>query len=107
MDILDIVDDMPEYPNGGLHGLMQYLSQNIVYPPLAHKEGREGRVVLTFVVERDGSIVDIKIKEASYSDLNEEAIRVVEAMPKWKPGKHKGKTVRVKYTIPINFKLPE
>lgn len=105
-EVLQVVDEMPEYP-GGINGLMAYLSENIKYPQQAYLEGREGRVLVEFVVNRDGSVVEAKVTNPQYSDLDEEALRVVNNMPKWKPGKHKGELVRVKYTLPVNFKIPK
>lgn len=104
-EIFEMADEMPEY-HGGINGLMTYLSENIKYPTKAYQEGREGRVLVQFVINRDGSVVEAKVVNSVYSDLDEEALRVVNSMPKWKPGKHKGKYVRVKYTLPINFKIP-
>ena len=98
---------MPEYPDGGLSGLMTYLSQNIKYPETAYKEGREGRVIIRFVVDRDGSLGEFEIIQHSYPDLDAEALRVVKAMPKWKPGKHNGKAVRSRMNVPISFKIPK
>ncbi len=86
---------------------MKYLSENIKYPPRALQEGREGRVIIQFVINRDGSVVEAKVRNSVYSDLDEEALRVVNSMPKWKPGKHKGKFVRVKFNLPITFKIPK
>lgn len=105
-EVLQVVDEMPEYP-GGIGSLMKYLSENIKYPPRALQEGREGRVIIQFVINRDGSVVEAKVRNSVYSDLDEEALRVVNSMPKWKPGKHKGKFVRVKFNLPITFKIPK
>lgn len=103
-EIFEVVDEMPEY-HGGVNSLMAYLSENVKYPTNAYLEGREGRVVVEFVINRDGSVVEAKVLNPVYSDLDEEALRVVNSMPKWKPGKHKGEFVRVKFTLPVNFKI--
>ena len=102
-----VVENMPEFP-GGTNALFQYLRESIKYPEYAHKKGIQGRVICQFVIERDGSIVDIVIiRSSGEQSLDNEAIRVIQSMPKWKPGMHKGKAVRVKYTIPINFRLQQ
>ena len=103
--IFVVVENMPEFP-GGQAALMKYLSQNIKYPVLAQENGIQGRVVCQFVVERDGSIADVQVVRSSDDNsLDREALRVVKSMPKWTPGKQRGKPVRVKYTVPVNFKL--
>jgi periplasmic protein TonB len=94
----------PEFP-GGLPGLYDYLGSKIVYPEKARQNGIEGKVILQFIVEKDGSINDITIVKEAHSSLNNEALRVVGNMPKWKPGKQGNKHVRVRYTLPINFEL--
>ena len=102
---------MPEFPNGGMAGLMQYLSKNIKYPTIAQENGTQGRVTVQFVVNRDGSIVDAKVVRSVDPYLDKEAlrvintIRVISIMPKWKPGMQRGKAVRVKYTVPVMFRL--
>ena len=103
--IFEVVEQMPEFPNGGMAGLMQYLSKNIKYPPLAQENGTQGRVTVQFVVNRDGSIVDAKVLRGVDPYLDKEAIRVISSMPKWKPGMQRGKAVRVKYTVPVMFRL--
>ena len=102
--VFDVVEQMPSYP-GGMGALMQFLSTHIKYPVGAQKTGSQGRVVTTFVVENDGSISDVKIGKSVHPALDAEAIRVVKSMPKWIPGKQGGKQVRVKYTLPITFRL--
>ena len=102
--VYDVVEQMPEYP-GGIAALWEYLMQNVKYPEDAEKQKVEGRVIANFVVETDGSISDVKIFKQVFPSLDREAIRVLEAMPKWTPGKQNGKPVRVKYTVPVNFKL--
>ena len=103
--IFEVVEQMPEFPNGGMAGLMQYLSKNIKYPTIAQENGTQGRVTVQFVVNRDGSIVDAKVLRGVDPYLDREAIRVISSMPKWKPGMQRGKAVRVKYTVPVMFRL--
>ena len=102
--IFEVVEQMPTFP-GGMSALMQYLSKNIKYPPVAEENGIQGRVICTFVVERDGSVSDIRIAKGVDPSLDKEAIRVVSAMPKWIPGRQNGQSVRVKYTLPVTFRL--
>ena len=85
--------------------MMQYLSSNIRYPEDAKESGAQGRVIVSFIVEKDGSISNAKVAKPTYSSLDEEALRVVNAMPKWVPGKQNGEAVRVKYSIPVSFRL--
>jgi protein TonB len=103
--IFDIVETMPEFPSGGMAGLMQYLSKNIKYPTIAQENGVQGRVTVQFVVNRDGGIVDAVVLKGIDPYLDKEALRVVSGMPKWKPGMQRGKPVRVKYTVPVMFRL--
>ena len=100
----DVVEQMPEFP-GGQEALMQFLRQEVKYPKEASKDGIQGRVVVQFVVEKDGSISEVEVVKKVNEHLDAEAVRVVNAMPKWKPGKQKGENVRVKYTLPISFRL--
>lgn len=104
--IYEVVEQMPEFPDGGQSGLMDYLKKNIQYPETAKKAGVQGRVILQFVVDKDGSIDNVSVLRGVNPDLDKEAIRVVSNMPNWKPGMQKGKPVRVKYTVPIAFSLP-
>ena len=102
--VFDVVEEMPSFPGG--HGaLMQYLASNIKYPVVAQENGVQGRVIVSFVVERDGSISDVKVARSVDPSLDREAQRVVKSMPKWKPGKQNGSAVRVKYTVPVVFRL--
>ena len=103
-DVFDEVDEMPQFP-GGMAGLMQYLSVNVRYPEDAKESGAQGRVIVSFIVEKDGSISNAKVTKPTYSSLDEEALRVVSAMPKWVPGKQNGEAVRVKYAVPVSFRL--
>ena len=100
-----IVESMPEFP-GGQQALFKYLSENVKYPVIAQENGIQGRVICQFVVNKDGSIVDVEVvRSGGDPSLDKEAVRVIKSMPKWKPGKQRGKPVRVKYTVPVNFKL--
>ncbi len=99
-----IVEQRPEFPDGEA-ALMKFLSSNTKYPTIARENGIEGTVYLGFVVEKDGSITDVKIKRSVGGGCSEEAMRVVQSMPKWKPGKQQGRAVRVAFTIPVKFKL--
>jgi protein TonB len=102
--VFDVVEQMPSFP-GGDAALMQYLSSHIKYPVVAEENGIQGRVIATFVVERDGSITDVKVVKSVDPSLDKEAIRVLKSMPKWIPGKQNGAAVRVKYTVPVTFRL--
>lgn len=102
--VFDVVEQMPQFP-GGDAALFQYLSGHIKYPSIAEENGVQGRVIVTFVVERDGSITDVKIMKSVDPSLDREAARVVKSMPRWIPGKQNGSSVRVKYTVPVTFKL--
>ena len=102
--VYDVVEQMPSFP-GGSSALFEYLANNIIYPADAENNGIQGRVVCTFVVEKDGSITHICVASSVFSSLDEEAIRVIANMPKWIPGRQNGSTVRVKYTVPVTFRL--
>ena len=102
--VFDVVEQKPDFP-GGMEALMQYLKENIKYPKDAEQQQKQGRVVVTFVVEKDGTVTEPKVVKSVFSSLDEEALRVIKNMPRWTPGKQKGKPVRVKYTIPISFRL--
>ena len=100
----DVVEKMPEFP-GGVGEMMKFLSMNVKYPEAAAKKGTQGRVIASFIVEKDGSISGAKVVKNVSEELDAEALRVINAMPKWTPGMQKGQAVRVKYTIPISFRL--
>ena len=100
----NVVEQMPEFPGGSIE-LMKFLSENIKYPEAASKAGTQGRVVAQFIVEADGSITNVKVLKNVSDEIDAEAVRVIKAMPKWKPGMQKGQPVRVKYTIPVTFRL--
>ena len=102
--VFDVVEQMPSFP-GGPAALMTYLSQNTKYPVVAQENGVQGRVVVSFVVERDGSITDVRVVRSVDPSLDKEATLVVKSMPNWIPGKQNGSTVRVKYNVPVSFKL--
>lgn len=102
--VFDVVEQMPSFP-GGQGALMQYLANNIKYPVVAQENGVQGRVVVSFVVERDGSITDVQVVRSVDPSLDREAQRVVRGMPHWIPGKQNGSAVRVKYNVPVSFRL--
>ena len=104
-DIFVIVEENPQFPDGGTAGLLQYLGKNIKYPTIPQENGTQGRVTVQFVVNKDGSIVDVKVIRGVDPYLDKEAVRVIMGMPKWKPGMQRGKPVRVKYTVPVMFRL--
>ncbi len=99
-----IVEDMPEFPGGDL-ALRKFIANSIKYPVIAQENGIEGKVYVTFVVDKDGSVSDAKIARGVDPSIDKEALRVVSNLPRWKPGKQRGKPVRVSYTVPINFVL--
>ena len=103
-EIFQIVEEMPSSP-GGEAKLMEYVAKNIKYPQIARETGIQGRVFVGFVVEPDGSISNVKLLRGIGGGCDEEAMRVIKSLPKWKPGKQRGKAVRVSYQIPVFFKL--
>ena len=102
--VYEVCEQMPIFP-GGDAALMKYLSENVKYPALAIKAQEQGRVVVSFTVEKDGAISDVKVARSVTPSLDAEAVRVVKAMPKWTPGKQDGQLVRVRYNVPVSFKL--
>ena len=102
--VWNVVEQMPKFP-GGDAGLMSFLKDNIKYPAEAEKAGKQGRVVVTFVVGKDGAVNNAKVVRSVDEKLDAEALRVVNAMPKWQPGKQRGQEVNVMYTIPVTFRL--
>ena len=102
--VFDVVEQMPSFPGGDAE-LMKFLNSHIKYPAVAEENGIQGRVVATFVVERDGSITDVDVIKSVDPSLVKEAVRVLKSMPKWIPGKQNGSAVRVKYTVPVTFRL--
>ena len=102
--VFDVVEEMPHFP-GGAAALQAFLSSNTKYPVVAQENGVQGRVTVSFVVERDGSITDVRVVRSVDPSLDREASRVVRSMPRWSPGKQNGSAVRVKYTVPVVFRL--
>lgn len=102
--IFQVVENDPEFP-GGVESLYKYLAQNIKYPQLARENNITGRVYVTFVVEKDGSVTGVRVVRDIGGGCGAEAVRVVKSMPKWTPGKQRGKAVRVQYNLPVNFTL--
>ena len=103
-EIFVVVEQQPEFP-GGTTALMKFLGDNIRYPVIAQENGIQGRVIMNFVVERDGSISDVQIVRGQDPSLDREAERVIKTMPNWKPGQQRGKPVRVRFTLPVVFRL--
>jgi len=103
-EVFTIVEQMPSFP-GGDQKMYEYLGKNIKYPQIARESGIQGRVFVNFVVEPDGHVSNVNVMRSLGGGCDEEAMRVVKAMPKWKPGKQRGKAVRVSYILPVNFKL--
>ena len=101
--VFDVVEEMPGYP-GGNAAMMSYLSQNMRYPAQAREEGVQGRVVVSFVVEKDGSVSNVRVTRSVSPELDSEAKRLVSGMPKWNPGRQNGTPVRVKYNVPVLFR---
>jgi protein TonB len=102
--VFDVVEQMPSFP-GGQGALLEYLASHVKYPVVAQENGVQGRVVVSFVVERDGSITDVRVVRSVDPSLDREAQRVVSSMPRWTPGKQNGSAVRVKYNVPVSFRL--
>lgn len=102
--VFDVVEVMPSFP-GGQGALMSYLNSHTKYPVVAQENGVQGRVTVSFVVERDGSITDVHVVRSVDPSLDREAARVVSTMPNWQPGKQNGSAVRVKFNVPVQFKL--
>lgn len=102
--VFDVVEVMPSFP-GGQGALMSYLNSHTKYPVVAQENGVQGRVTVSFVVERDGSITDVHVVRSVDPSLDREAARVVSSMPNWQPGKQNGSAVRVKFNVPVQFKL--
>lgn len=100
-----LVDELPEFPDGGQAGLMRYLTQHIRYPLFAQHRNLQGNVVCQFMVNEDGSISDVRVLQGVHPVLDNEAVRVLRFMPRWKPGRLRGKPVRVCYSLPVVFRL--
>ena len=101
-EIFMVVEDQPEFP-GGTAALLEYLRKNIKYPAICRENNIQGRVLVTFIVNKDGAIVEPEVVKSVNPSLDKEALRVISTMPNWKPGSQRGKPVRVKYTVPVNF----
>jgi len=102
--VYNVAETMPEFPSG-TRALLDWLDKNIVYPDFCLKNKIQGRVMVSFVVDKDGSILSPEVLKGIYASLDKEAVRLVSSMPKWNAGTQRGKPVRVKYTVPINFRL--
>ena len=105
--VFEVVEQMPEFPNGGVTGLTEYIKKNLRYPEEAKKAGTQGRVVVQFLINKNGAISDVSVLRSVDRLLDAEAVRLVRSMPKWKPGMQKGKAVTVKYTLPVPFRLKD
>jgi protein TonB len=103
-EIFQVVEEMPEFP-GGMGECMKFLGKNIKYPTISQENGVQGKVIVQFVVNKDGTVVDPVVVRSVDPYLDKEALRVINSMPKWKPGKQRGKPVRVRYTVPVTFRL--
>ena len=103
--IFQVVEQQPEFP-GGIPELMKYLQKNIRYPQICKEQRVQGRVIVQFVVNADSTITDVNVVKPVNPYLDQEALRVVKAMPKWKPGEQRGEPVRVRFTLPVTFRLP-
>lgn len=104
-DVVDNPDVLPKFP-GGMKAMTTFIAKNVNYPKEAAAKNVEGKVIVQFIVKKDGSVTDAKVISKTDNILNKEALRVVNTMPKWKPGKNKGKVVDVRFVLPIAFKLP-
>ena len=104
--IFQVVETEPEFP-GGMAELMKYLEKNLRYPQICKEQGVQGRVIVQFVVNTDSTITDVNVIKPVNPHLDEEAVRVVKAMPKWNPGKQRGEPVRVRFFLPVTFRLPK
>ena len=102
--VYDVVEVMPQFP-GGQTAMLKYIMENIKYPKQIMEEGIQGRVTVSFIVEKDGRVSNVRLLRSVQSALDKEAVRVVKSMPKWSPGKHNGKPVRVRFNLPVMFKL--
>ena len=104
--VYDMVEVMPEFP-GGVRAMLDFIKKNIQYPEIARKNGIQGRVIVGVVVDKNGSVTNLTILKSIDPYLDKEAIRVIRLMPKWKPGTQMDKPVKVKYAIPVSFKLAD
>lgn len=104
--VYEVVESMPEFP-GGMHELMNFIEKNVRYPEVARKHGMQGRVIVRVVIDKDGSVTEPTIVRSIDTELDNEALRIVKLMPKWKPGTQRNKAVKVKYTFPVTFRLAD
>ena len=102
--VFEVAEKMPSFP-GGQDALFDFIEKNIKYPKGAEDYGIQGRVILTFIVKKDGSLSDVRVAKSVDPALDKEAVRLVKSMPKWSPGKEKGQFVNVKFTVPVTFRL--
>ena len=102
--VFEVVDEMPSFP-GGQSALFDFMAKNIKYPEVAEDNGIQGRVLVTFIVKKDGSLSDVRVAKSVDPSLDKEAVRLVKSMPKWNPGIHRGRYVNVKFTVPVTFRL--
>lgn len=103
-EIFQVVEEMPEFP-GGMAECMKFIAKNIQYPAISQENGVQGKVIVRFVVNKDGSVSDAEVARSVDPYLDKEALRIIGQMPKWKPGKQRGELVRVRYTVPVTFRL--
>ena len=102
--VFEVVDEMPSFP-GGQGAMYDFIARNIQYPKVAEENGVQGRVIVTFIVKKDGSLSDVRVAKSVDPALDKEAVRLVESMPKWNPGIEKGQYVNVKFTLPVTFRI--
>lgn len=102
--VYEVVEEMPEFP-GGIDKLLQFINDNMKYPTKAQTEGMQGKVIVQFIIDEDGYIIEPNIVRSVESSLDNEALRLIKMLPQWRPGTLKGKAVKVKYTVPVAFKL--
>lgn len=103
-DVFEIVEEMPEFP-GGQNELNKFIDKNLHYPEIAYKKGLQGNVIVQIIIDKDGSVTKPKIIRSLEPSLDNEALRIIGLMPKWKPGKQREKVLKVRYTFPIQFKI--
>ena len=102
--VFEVVDEMPSFP-GGQGAMYDFMARNIQYPKVAEENGVQGRVIVTFIVKKDGSLSDVRVVKSVDPALDKEAVRLIKSMPKWSPGIEKGQFVNVKFTVPVTFRL--
>ncbi len=105
-EVFVVVEEQAEFP-GGMDSMYAYIGENLKYPELAKEKGIEGRVFVSFIIEKDGSISNVKILRGIGGGCEEAAVEMIKNMPRWKPGKQRGKPVRFQFTLPIKFELPK